>query len=95
MLRIPASSHQEIIVADPDLHIESTSLRRRVSTGDTQPSVARSDAMRRILPLFHTPQMPKRRSLGHSMLALRLQAFAIGPEQQPRNKVETEDQIAR
>ena len=82
-------------MSDPDLHIESTCLRRRVSTGENQPSSARSDIMRGILPLLHTPYMPKRRSFGHSMLAPRLQAFAIGPEQQPRNRVETEDRIAR
>lgn len=94
MLRLPVSLHREIIVADPDLHIESTSLRRRVSTGDTQPSFARSDVMRGI-PIVPHPYMPKRRSFGHSMLASRLQAFANGPEQQPRNKVETEDRTAR
>ena len=32
---------------------------------------------------------------GHSVLVRRLQVLAIGPEQQPSNRVETEDRIAR
>jgi hypothetical protein len=39
MLRFPASSHQEIMMADLDFHIEPTSLHRRASTGSTQTSL--------------------------------------------------------